>query len=195
LIRKAVLVGWAMTGGQDRAATVRKLVLGAVMRSPRVQQLIGSTTTPRLRAGALHRTPALSAVPRRLRPGGLIPNPTCTTGGGRQARLDDVLCGQTAMLTGRCPEPHLLTSCRAQGILPVQIIDAASGGAAAPVDTGWLTVHLTGPGGGLRTLIEDPTLSVLVRPDRVIAAVTTRSRVPRLPWAAPTTTHLETTTT
>jgi 3-(3-hydroxy-phenyl)propionate hydroxylase len=193
LIRKAVLVGWAMTGGQDRAATVRKLVLGGIMRSPRVQQVVGSTATPRLRTGALHRAAALSGVPRRLRPGGLIPNPMCTTGGS-QARLDDVLCGQTAVLTGRRPEPHLLTACRAQGILPVQIIDAPAG-AAGPVDTGWLTVHLTGPGGGLRALIEDPTLSVLVRPDRVIAAVTTRSRIPRLPWTTPTATHLATATT
>jgi 3-(3-hydroxy-phenyl)propionate hydroxylase len=193
LIRKAVLVGWAMTGGQDRAATVRKLVLGGIMRSPRVQELVGSTATPQLRTGALHRAPALSGVPRRLRPGGLIPNPICTTGGSH-AMLDDVLCGQTAWLTGRRPLPHLLTACRAQGILPVQIIDV-SAGAAGPVDPGWLTVHLTGSVGALHALIEDPTLGVLVRPDRVIAAVTTRSGIPRLPWTAPTTTHFETATT
>jgi 3-(3-hydroxy-phenyl)propionate hydroxylase len=98
------------------------------------------------------------------------------------------------VLTGRRPEPRLLTACLAQGILPVQIIDV-SARAAGPVDTGWLTVHLTGPSGGLRALIEEPTLSVLVRPDRVIAAVATRSRIPRLPWTAPTTTHFETATT
>jgi hypothetical protein len=183
-----------MTGGQDRAAAIRKLALGAIMRSPHVQELVGSTVTPRLRTGALHRTSALSRVPRRLRAGTLIPNPTCTTG-GRSVRLDDVLSGQTAVLTGRCPEPHLLDACRARGILPVHIFSDTSTGAAIPVDTGWLTVRLTGPDGGLRALIEDPALTVVVRPDRVIAEVTTRSRVPRLPWTAPTTTHLETATT
>ncbi len=195
LIRKAVLVGWAMTGGQDRAASVRKLALGAIMRSPRVQQLVGSTTTPRLRTGALHRTPPLSRVPKGLRPGRLMPNPVCTTTAGAQARLDDVLCGQTALLTGRYPEAHLVDACRAHGILPIRLVGEVSGGGSDPVDGGWVTIQLTGPGGGLRVLIDDPTLTVLVRPDRVIAAVTTRSRMPRPPWAAPTTTHLEPATT
>jgi 3-(3-hydroxy-phenyl)propionate hydroxylase len=194
LIRKAVLVGWAMTGGQDRAAAVRKLALGGIMRSPRVQQLVGSTVTPRLRTGALQRRRALSRLPRRLRAGSLVPNPTCITGSSH-ARLDAVLCGQTAVLTGRCPEPHLLDVCRAKGILSVQVTDGPPTGAVASINPGWLTVNLTGPAGALRALIEDPTLTVLVRPDRVIAAVTTRSRIPRLPWKAPTTTHPETATT
>jgi 3-(3-hydroxy-phenyl)propionate hydroxylase len=183
LIRKAVLVGWAMTGGQDRAAAVRKLALGAVMRSPRVQELVGATATPRLRAGALQRSPALSGIPRRLRPGGLLPNPICTTG-GRQVRLDDVLRGRTALLTARCPEPPLLDACRSQGIFPVYTIGDASTDPATAADTGWLTVRLTDPSGALWALIDDPTLTVIVRPDRVIAAVTTHSRLPRLPWAA-----------
>ncbi|WP_426514940.1 hypothetical protein ACPPVO_43305 [Dactylosporangium sp. McL0621] len=170
-----------MTGGQDRAAAIRKLALGAVMRSTRVQELVGSTVTPRLRTGALQRTSALSRVPGRLRPGGLIPNPTCAMGSS-QARLDDALGGQTAVVTGRCPEPHLLDACRAQGILPIRVVGDASADAATPTDTGWLTVHLNGPGGGLRALVDDPTLTVVVRPDRVIAAVTTRSEVLRLPW-------------
>jgi 3-(3-hydroxy-phenyl)propionate hydroxylase len=195
LIRKAVLVGWAMTGGQDRAATVRKLALGGIMRSPRVQELVGSTATPRLRAGALQRTPALSRLPRRLRPGALLPNPTVYVTGGRQVHLDDVLCGRTALLTGRYPEPHLLDACHAQGILPVRITSDAPTGPATAADTSWLTVHPTDPVGGLQALTEDPTLSILVRPDRVIAAVATRSRTPRLPWTAPTTTHPATTTT
>jgi 3-(3-hydroxy-phenyl)propionate hydroxylase len=183
LIRKAVLVGWAMTGGQDRAATVRKVALGAVMRSPRVQELVGATATPRLRAGALQRSAALSGVPRRLRPGGLLPNPMCTTA-GRQVRLDDVLRGRTALLTGRCPESRLLDACRSQGILPVCTIGDPSTDPATVADTGWLTVRLTDPSGGLWALIDDPTLTVIVRPDRVIAAATTHSRVPRVPWAA-----------
>ena len=172
-----------MTGGQDRAATVRKLALGAVMRSPRVQEMVGATATPRLRAGALQRSPALSGIPRRLRPGGLLPNPICTTA-GRQVRLDDVLRGRTALLTGRYPEPRLLDACRSQRILPVRVIGDASTDPATAADIGWLTVRLTDPSGGLRALVDDPTLAVIVRPDRVIAAVTTHSRVPRVPWTA-----------
>ena len=38
---------------------------------------------------------------------------------------------------------------------------------------------------GLRALAADPALTVLVRPDRVVADVGTRSRPPRLPWSIP----------
>ena len=38
---------------------------------------------------------------------------------------------------------------------------------------------------GLQALADDPSLTVLVRPDRVIAAVATRGQPPRLPWTVP----------
>jgi hypothetical protein len=78
----------------------------------------------------------------------------------------------------------LLDACRSQGILPVRMIGDASADPATAADTGWLTVRLTDDSGALLALIDDPTLTVLVRPDRVIAAVTNHSRVPRVPWAA-----------
>jgi hypothetical protein len=37
----------------------------------------------------------------------------------------------------------------------------------------------------LRALAADPALTVLVRPDRVVAAVGIRSRLPRQPWNIP----------
>src|SRR5208283_5907200 len=46
LVQKAVRVGWAMTGGQDRAAAVRRIALAAAVRSERVCQAMGSTATP-----------------------------------------------------------------------------------------------------------------------------------------------------
>ena len=46
LIDKAVRVGWAMTGGQDRAAAIRRIVLAAAVRSDRVSAFMGSTATP-----------------------------------------------------------------------------------------------------------------------------------------------------
>jgi 3-(3-hydroxy-phenyl)propionate hydroxylase len=183
LIRKAVLAGWVMTGGQDRAAAIRKLALGGIMRSARVQELVGSTATPRLRAGAIRRTP--SRVPRSLRAGGLIPNPLLRLADGRSVRLDEVLRGQTAVLTARCPEPRLLDACRAQDITPVRVTEDRCADPDPPADTGWLTVHLAGRTSGLWALIDDPTLTVVVRPDRVIACVATRSRLPHLPWTVP----------
>ena len=54
-------------------------------------------------------------------------------------------------------------------------------------DAGWIDVRLAGdaPPAGLRALAADPALTVLVRPDRVVAAAGTRSRLPRLPWYIP----------
>ena len=65
LINKAVRVGWAMTGGQDRAAAVRRIALAAAVRSDRISEFMGSTATPRLKAGALQ------PPPRRFLPSGI----------------------------------------------------------------------------------------------------------------------------
>jgi 3-(3-hydroxy-phenyl)propionate hydroxylase len=73
LINKVVRVGWAMTGGQDRAAAVRRIALAAAVRSDRVCQVMGSTATPRLKAGALQPSPRRflpSGVPPRCGPAG-----------------------------------------------------------------------------------------------------------------------------
>ena len=65
MVKKAVRVGWAMTGGQDRAAAVRRIALAAAVRSEHVRQAMASTATPRLKAGALHPAPRLlpSGIP------------------------------------------------------------------------------------------------------------------------------------
>ena len=65
LIKKAVRVGWAMTGGQDRAAAVRRIALAAAVRNDSISEFMGSTATPRLKAGALQQPP------RRLLPSGI----------------------------------------------------------------------------------------------------------------------------
>jgi 3-(3-hydroxy-phenyl)propionate hydroxylase len=179
LIRKAKLVGWAMTGGQDAAATVRRLLLAAAVRSDRIRDRLASTVTPPLRAGALHHTGRLSRRPRALRVGALIPNPMLCLADGKQVRLDDVLDGAPAMITARRPEPDLLARCREHGLNPVRIT-------AEPAEAAWTEVRLaTARTTGLRALTDDPSLTVLVRPDRVIAAVANRSQPPRLPWTIP----------
>jgi 3-(3-hydroxy-phenyl)propionate hydroxylase len=182
LIRKAVLVGWAMTGGQDRAATVRRIALSLAVRSPRVRNLIGASATPRLKTGALQQTPRMPHPPRSLRIGGLIPNPLLSIANGKQVRLDDILRGQPAVLTSRCPEQALLSQCHQQRLTPIRVTDSDP-----QPDRGWVEAQLVHSGHtmGLQALADDPTLTLVVRPDGVIASVATRSRLPDLPWVIP----------
>jgi 3-(3-hydroxy-phenyl)propionate hydroxylase len=194
LIKKAVRVGWAMTGGQDRAAAVRRIALAAAVRSDRVTEFMGSTATPRLKAGALQRSPRRllpSGIPAALRPGGLIPNPLVSAGEGPPARLDTLLAGRTAVLTARCPDAALADYCRRHGLVLVRISSTSGpgipAGPGAREDASWIEISLTDDAlpAGIRALTANPALTVLVRPDRVIAAVEPRSRLPRLPWYIP----------
>ena len=193
LVKKAVRVGWAMTGGQDHAAAVRRIALAAAVRSDRICQVMGSTATPRLKAGALQPSPRRflpSGIPPALRAGGLIPNPLVSVGDGPPVRLDAILAGRPAVLTARRPDAGLAGFCRRNGLVLARISTPGTGtppGTGAPQDAGWIDVRLAGdaPPAGLRALAANPALTVLVRPDRVVAAVGTRSRLPRLPWNTP----------
>jgi 3-(3-hydroxy-phenyl)propionate hydroxylase len=194
LINKAVRVGWAMTGGQDRAATARRIALAAAVRSDRISEFMGSTATPRLKAGALQQ-PARrflpSGIPPALRIGGLIPNPLVSAGDGAPVRLDTILAGRPAVLTARRPDAGLADFCRRHGLILVRISRTSGTGAPAGPDAGedadWIDVRLAGdaPPAGMRALVADPALTVIVRPDRVVAAVEPRYRLPRLPWYVP----------
>jgi hypothetical protein len=96
--------------------------------------------------------------------------------GGKQVRLDDVLDGTPAMLTAARPEPGLVDACRRNGISLVRV----AGVQPQPAHAG--CIDAPGRSTGLQALVGDPSLMVLVRPDRVIAAIGTRSQPPRLPW-------------
>ena len=102
-----------MSGGQDRAAAIRRLALAAAVRSERIRQAISS------------------AAP----------------GTGTPAHAD-----------------------------------------AAPA-AGWTGIRLAGNEStpGLHALAASPALTVIVRPDRVIAAVAAGYRLPQLPWHVPAT--------
>jgi 3-(3-hydroxy-phenyl)propionate hydroxylase len=198
MVKKAVMVGWAMTGGQDRAAAVRRIALAAAVRSEHVCQAIGSTATPRLKAGALQRAPRVGGarMPAALRPGALIPNPLVSTGDGTPVRLDAILAGRTAMLTARRPDAGLADFCRLHGLVLVRISSPPGtqtpGRPSADAAADWIDVRLVGGerAAGLQALGalgSNPALTVIVRPDRVIAAVGLRYRLPRLPWPIPAT--------
>jgi 3-(3-hydroxy-phenyl)propionate hydroxylase len=194
LIKKAVRVGWAMTGGQDQAAALRRVALAAAVRSEHVRQAIGSTATPRLKTGALQPIPRRQSIrtPAMLRPGSLIPNPLVSASGSPPVRLDAILAGRAAVLTARQPDAELADHCGRHGMVLVRI-----GGtrtmppASADADTSWIDVRLDDDDGravvppGLTALNRDPALAVLVRPDRVIAAVAPRYQMPYPPWPIP----------
>ncbi|WP_234336950.1 bifunctional 3-(3-hydroxy-phenyl)propionate/3-hydroxycinnamic acid hydroxylase MhpA [Streptomyces xylophagus] len=55
VIRLAVAMGWAMTGGQDSAAALRRGALGAMCRVPGLVALAGRDLSPALSAGPLVR--------------------------------------------------------------------------------------------------------------------------------------------
>jgi hypothetical protein len=73
-----------------------------------------------------------------------------------------------------------------QGGLGVDLVLASLDGEAAVGDgevEAWIEVRLVGtPPLGMRALTGNPALTVIVRPDRVIAAVEPLLRPPRLPW-------------
>ena len=186
------MIGWAMTGGQDRAAAVRRVALAAAVRVAPVREAIASTATPRLKAGALqHRARPGS---RGVRAGSLIPNPLVRVQGPGLVRLDAVLAGQAAVLTAREPDQPLAGFCERYGLAllrirpgsvpdgdPGPLREAAAGGDR---EVPWTDVCLPAveQAGPVRALLADPGLSVLVRPDRVIAAVAVGRRLPEVPW-------------
>ena len=192
MVKKAVRIGWAMTGGQDRAAAVRRVALAAAVRSNHVREAIASTATPSLKTGALRPVPRLlpSGIPAALRPGGLIPNPLVQAGDGTAVRLDAILAGRTAVLTARRPGPGLVEFCRHHGLALVRISASgtrAPGEPGTQENAGWTEVRLAddAPAAGMRALTADPALTIIVRPDRVIAAAEPRRRQPHLPWHIP----------
>jgi 3-(3-hydroxy-phenyl)propionate hydroxylase len=172
-----------MTGGQDAAAAVRRLLLSAAMRSSPIRDAVAANATPPLRTGALRHSPGLFGPPRMLRVGALVPNPLLCLANGKQVRLDEIVDGAPAVLTARRAEPVLIEWCLRHGVVPVRVIDDPT---AEPADVGWVDVRLApGRSTRLQALVDDPSLTVLVRPDRVIAAVATGSKLPVLPWTIP----------
>ncbi len=116
-----------------------------------------------------------------------------SAGDGPPVRLDAILAGRTAVLTARRPDAGLADFCRRHGLVLVRISSSHAAGTpgrpAADPDAGWINVRLADGAlpAGMRALTANPALTVVVRPDRVVAAVEPRCRLPRLPWPIPAT--------
>jgi 3-(3-hydroxy-phenyl)propionate hydroxylase len=147
VVRLAVAMGWAMTGGQDGAAAIRRRALAAACRIPGLTELAGRDLSPPLTAGPLVRR----GVRRRL-PGTHCPQPWVSVD-GRRTRLDELLGDSFTVLTATAPGPSLIALAHSLGIRAVSVADLGDDGALA----GWL--H-----GGRAD-------AVLVRPDRVVMDV------------------------
>lgn len=188
LIRLAVVAGWAMTGGQDRAATARRVLLAGFCRLPGASQTILDRPGPALAAGPLVlRARALTRLRiglRQARPyrdpaGVLVPQPwvrvlgPVMTGESEdgQRRLDDVLGPGFAVLTDGAVDPALAALGDRLGARVIRFADRMT----QTTDEGarhnativsvplrrWLARHGVG--------------AVLLRPDRVVLAAAPRA--------------------
>ncbi|MFI2205812.1 FAD-dependent monooxygenase, partial [Streptomyces sp. NPDC020192] len=147
LIRVAVAVGWAMTGGQGRGAALRRAVVGAACRIPGVTAAVSRDLSPALTAGPLvrrHPRPAGRALA-----GTFCPQPWVRHDGG-PVRLDDVLGNSFAVLTAVPPTAGMTAVATALGAPPIHVDDLD--------DDGTLGAWLAG----------GRSDAVLLRPDRVV---------------------------
>jgi 3-(3-hydroxy-phenyl)propionate hydroxylase len=147
VIRLAVAMGWAMTGGQDGAAAVRRRLLAAACRIPGLTTVAGRDLSPPLTAG-----PLVRRTVRRGLVGTHCPQPWVSVA-GRRARLDEVLGDSFAVLTAADPWPSLSALAHALGVRAISVADAGDDGTLAA----WL-----------RSGRAD---AVLLRPDRVVLDV------------------------
>ncbi|MFE9451576.1 bifunctional 3-(3-hydroxy-phenyl)propionate/3-hydroxycinnamic acid hydroxylase [Streptomyces sp. NPDC006739] len=147
VIRVAVAVGWAMTGGQDRAAALRRAVVGAVCRIPGVTEAVSRDLSPALTAGPLvRRRPRLTG---RVLPGTFCPQPWVRHD-VRRVRLDDVLGDSFAVLTTVPPTAQMTAVATALDARTIHVDDLDDDGTLAA----WLA--------------RGRADAVLLRPDRVV---------------------------
>ncbi|MFE0403442.1 FAD-dependent monooxygenase [Streptomyces nigra] len=147
VIRMAVAVGWAMTGGQGRGAALRRAVVGTVCRIPGVTEVVSRDLSPVLAAGPL--------VRRRPRPAGravagaFCPQPWIRHD-GRRVRLDDVVRDAFVVLTAIPATAQMTAVTRPLGAPTIHVEDLDDDGTLAA----WLA----------RGRVD----AVLLRPDRVV---------------------------
>ncbi len=138
VVRQAVTAGWAMTGGQDRAAALRRAALALLCRVPGHARLLDRPVPPvrglLVGAGRLAGQPA--------------PQPRATLA-GRTGPLDDLLGPGFAVLTTATPDAALHRLARR---LAAPLLQPGPGGVLA----GWLDAA------GVRTAVLRPDRVVLL---------------------------------
>lgn len=147
VIKLAVAMGWAMTGGQDGAAALRRRLLAAACRIPGLTTLAGRDLSPPLTAGPLVRR----RIHRGLA-GTHCPQPWIIRD-GRRTRLDEVLGNSFTVLTAVEPSPSLSALAHGLGAQAIPVSDLADDGTLAA----WLRAGRAD--------------AVLLRPDRVVMDV------------------------
>lgn len=147
VIRIAVAVGWAMTGGQDRGAAFRRAAVGTACRIPGVTAAVSRDLSPALTAGPLvRRRPRLTG---RVLAGTFCPQPWVRHD-SRRVRLDEVLGDSFAVLTAVPPTAQMTAVATALGASTIRVDDLDDDGTLA----GWLA--------------RGRADAVLLRPDRVV---------------------------
>ncbi|MER5786819.1 bifunctional 3-(3-hydroxy-phenyl)propionate/3-hydroxycinnamic acid hydroxylase [Streptomyces sp. NPDC001980] len=150
MIRLAVALGWAMTGGQDGVAPLRRRLLAAACRVPGLTTAFGRDLSPALTAGPLVRRGT-----RRGLAGTHCPQPWVRDGGrrGRRVRLDEVLGDGFTVLTAAAPAPSPAALAHGLGVRAVPVTGLHDDGTLAA----WLRAGRAD--------------AVLLRPDRVVLDV------------------------
>lgn len=161
LVKKAVKVGWVMTGGQDAAAGVRRVAFAVAAKIPGASDKVLDTTPPRFPD-----TGAIRRLSRRDKlTGSQIPQPVVRVGGSR-VRLDEVTGVDHAVLVVGAPDPALTAAARACGVTLLRVL---SGGEVAPTGTEYPVV-VDEDGTLLRWFARGRAGAVLVRPDHAVQA-------------------------
>jgi 3-(3-hydroxy-phenyl)propionate hydroxylase len=156
VIRGAVRVGRAMTGGQDIAAALRRPVAGLLLRIPRVRAAAQRGIVTRYAPGPL----VQRRRHRRDLSGTLCPQPTVRAD-GRLVRLDEVLGDGYALLATGPVQPALLATAARLGARTLQL-DRDPHAPNAVLDSEEL----------LSWLERGRASAVLLRPDRIVQATT-----------------------
>ncbi|MFJ7065797.1 bifunctional 3-(3-hydroxy-phenyl)propionate/3-hydroxycinnamic acid hydroxylase [Streptomyces sp. NPDC101115] len=151
-IRLAVAMGWAMTGGQDGAAALRRRILAAACRVPGLTAAAGRDLSPPLTAGPLVRRRV-----RRSVVGTHCPQPWVALD-GRRSRLDELLGDSFTVLTATEPWPSLRALAHGLGVPAIPVTDLRDDGTL----TAWLRAGRVD--------------AVLLRPDRVVMDVVPAGR-------------------
>jgi 3-(3-hydroxy-phenyl)propionate hydroxylase len=124
LIKKAITVGWALTGGQDGAAHVRRAALAVLCRVPGLTRTVLDRPTPALAAGPL--------VARGRLAGQLVPQPWVAA-----RPFDEQLGDGFAVITAGTVDPELRLLARRLGArevpAPVELLPWLRRGGATAV--------------------------------------------------------------